>query len=737
MKSQVNALLHVSKGICKDISLTYPELKEKLTKDLDRLTLYSQTRGLGLFTLDLPHLESLLLRALEEGRLSLEGPLSKAVSSVTKVPRLFSGLWLRVFERDSCLKHEVDVNALFFLRQLLVIGKRIEVVCSDDRIYSKVEEYHDIERSLRKPSFSWECDELHLTRREDCCFNKQQLSPRNRHHYCGDLYDRSDLLHPISETSEIGVDSQYDLTTDEVKRVFDDHMSVHIVQAVDYRPHDDFPSTSLYHKGSREVDRQSYLEDIRLLNKIQQVADLIFSTFDSFEPIAFSNWLYERGQGIGFKHGPGAVAEGLKNHEKSCFPNWPLKLQNTFPWELCGKTIGASMEKPSHHEKASRLICVPKTAKGPRLIAAEPTSHQWCQQLLLRFLFVQCREHFGVHFIDFKDQQKSGDMVLEASLNRQLATVDLSDASDRLTCWTVERLLRSNPSLLTALHAARTRYIQDEISEYPSFLSLRKFASQGTATTFPVMSLVMLCIALGSTLMHTERVTWAHLRELRTKVRVFGDDIILPIHGYGRLVRAMDLLQLKVNVAKSYINGHFRESCGSDGYLGYDITPSKPRTLVADSPASCQAVVDTSNNLFNKGLWYASRTADDQLPISVRKYLRIVGPNDAGFSGFSSYVGGDERHLIKRWNSGLHRDEVRVWSLRDRAQKSERFGFDGLLDFFARAYDSRNPRVVSESVDRRRTIARSSWEPQNSDARISDRYVNYKRHIRSSIRKNR
>jgi len=731
MKSQVSALLHVTKGIITDVTSTYPELKEKLSKDLDRLTLYSQTRGLGLFTLDLPHLESLLLRALEEGRLSLEGPLSKVVSSVTKVPRLFSGLWLRVFERDSSLKHEVDVNALFFLRQLLVVGKRIEVICSDDRIQAKVSEYHDIERSLRKPSFNWADDELRLDRAESCHIYERQLSAGNRRNYCGDLFHRSGILHTLSEESASVEDDLDEVTAVEDSRVSDDHMLVHLVQAVDHIYPSTFDSNSLFPSGSGELDQRTKLDDIRLLNKIQQVADLIFGTFDAFEPIAFSNWIYERGLGTGFKHGPGAVAERLKNHEKSCFPNWPHKLQNTFPWELCGKTIGASSERPPNHEVASRLICVPKTAKGPRLIAAEPTSHQWCQQLLLRFLFVQCREHFGVHFIDFRDQHKSGALVLKASLDRELATVDLSDASDRLSCWTVERMLRANSSLLCALHAARTRYIRDEISDIPSFLSLRKFASQGTATTFPVMSLVMLCIAIGSTLSDSERVTWPKLRELRTKVRVFGDDIILPTHGYGRLVRAMNLLELKVNVAKSYVYGHFRESCGTDGFKGFDITPSKPKTLVADSPASCQAVVDTSNNLFNKGLWHASRTADDLLPISVRKYLRIVGRNEAGFSGLSSFVGSDERHLIQRWNSRLHRDEVRVWNLSFQSHRQERGGFDGLLDFFARAYNSSNPRVVSEYVDHRKPRTRLLWEPQNTDARV------YHRYARSRVRQRR
>jgi hypothetical protein len=133
MKSQVNALLHVLQGIREDIRAAYPDLKG-LDLDLERIALTCQTRGLGMFTLDLPHLDSLLLRGLEDGRLTLEGPLSTAVSKSTKVPRLFSGLWLRVFDKESCLRQDVDVTSIFFLRQLCCLGKKIEVECSPDRI---------------------------------------------------------------------------------------------------------------------------------------------------------------------------------------------------------------------------------------------------------------------------------------------------------------------------------------------------------------------------------------------------------------------------------------------------------------------------------------------------------------------------------------------------------------------------------------------------------------------------
>lgn len=723
MKSQVNNLLHVARGICKDVLATYPALEESLSKDMDRLALYCQTRGQGVFLLDLPCLEASLLAGLETGRLVLEGPLSTVVSSKTQVPRIFSGLWLRVFDRDACLKREVDVNALFFLRQLLVVGKKIEVDCSGDRLLAKVKDYHDIERKLRKPSYTWQYDSFHLDSRDG---RDDSDVTRPSTHGCGpcgrNLGDH-DLLHGSSSDDEWPVEDVDSASEDGCSDRY--NSPVHLVQAVDYLYPSCRYSTSLFHNGYGEVEASAKVADIRLLNKIQQVADLIFGSMEVFDPVTFSGNLEEDSRGIGFRHGPGAVAEQKKNWEKSQFDNWPAKLQYVFPYELCGTTAGSSMDRPPNHERASRLLAVPKTAKGPRLIAAEPTSHQWCQQLLLRFLFDQCKTLFKGSFIDFRDQGKSGDLVLQSSLDRKLATVDLSDASDRLSCWTVERIVRANPALLHALHAARTRHIFDSISDVPSFLSLRKFASQGTATTFPVMSLTMLCIALGSVI-QGDKVSWAQIWKFRDQVRVFGDDIIVPEYGYGDLVRAMELLELKVNTAKSYVHGHFRESCGVDGYMGYDITPVKPTTLDPDSPASCQAVVDTSNNLFNKGLWHASLSASELLPSKVRQYLRVVARNDAGFSGLTSFSGSDEHHLSQRWNPRLHRTEVRVWSTLGQARKVQRDDVGALLDFFSRAHSVGNPRVVSEYLDVRKSKARLLWEPQNTDARI---YVGRKRQL--------
>jgi hypothetical protein len=722
-KSQVNALLHVTRGLHKDVLAAYPALKDSFLKDFRRLTLCCQNRGIGFFTLDLPCLLSILLEGIESGRLVLKGPLSRAVSKKVKVPRLYSGLWLRIFDKNAYLRQEVDVDALNFLKMLLSFAKKLENGCSFDRKQTTVGAYHDIERGLRRPTFGWHLDSLHSTHHNlkraralrgsdgpDGSSSIEGYEPDlfgcTNHgicNYSGFPGGDHDLLHgsPLYAEPQL-VDHVYQC----VENFDRNPESVHLVQALDYNSDGVGRSLPLF---SGQAFPALSLSDQSLLNKIQKVSDLISIQLGIFDPISFSSDMEESSNGIGFKHGPGAVAERLPQWEKSHFLNWSDKLQGSFPFESCGKTAGDTRSRPLNHEVASRLYCVPKTTKSPRLIAAESTSQQWCQQAILGFFFRQCRSAFGHYFIDFKDQSLSSDMVLRASKDKSLATVDLSDASDRLSCWTVERIFRRNQSILIALHAARTRYLRDEISQDKGFLKLKKFASQGTATTFPVMSLTMLCIALGSCL--RGNVTMANIWKLRDQVRVFGDDIIIPTHGYEGLVRAMNLLQLKVNMTKSYINGHYRESCGTDGYKGYDITSVTPKCIIPDSPASCQAVVDLTNNLFNKGYWHASTFCETLLPPRIRRGLRIVGINEAGIRGLSSYCGGDESHLKQRWNLRLHRYEVRVWGTVPRTLKRPRDGYSTLLDFFASRHNPEHARVMSNYVSTRKTKSGLLWEP--------------------------
>jgi hypothetical protein len=644
MKSQANALLHVLVGILYDVQQAYPEMRSSVQKDILRITSLTSNRGQGLYTLDLPSLDPLLLGGLENGRLQLGGALARRVSRKCHVPRLFSGLWLRIFDADSCLKQEPDPTAIAFMRQIFCLGKRLDVECSSFRREAALEAYHEIEKGLRLPSLDWEGDEILLDEPSECI----SLADACQGFGSDDLY----------------YDEEVELSLPKIKKVLD---------------------------------------------RVQQVADILSRSFGHLDVMSEDFHKVHSSEGIGFKHGPGAVASGTKKWERSQFPTWPHKLEHIFPFAYCGMTtidVRLGTSQPVNHELASRMICVPKTSKAPRIIAAEPAEHQWCQQALWTFLRGQIKKTFVGQFIDFSRQDLSAELVVQASRDRKLATVDLSDASDRLTCWTMERIFRKNHFLLNALHAARTRYLRHIDG---SFLKLRKFASQGTATTFPGQSLVFLCLALGASI-KKEHIRKRDILALVGKVRVYGDDIILPVDGYEDLKVAMQSLQLKINLNKSFILGKFRESCGSDAYDGYDCTPVKPTTFSPDGPRSRLTLVEASNNLFKKGYWNASSRCLDLLPNTYRKRLRVTGPRDCGFLGVTSFLGSSELHLQKRWNRSFQCFDVRTVVIRSRVRKTPREQHHQFLDFLSQGKPLFGNRQASSVWDVADPKDRIGWE---------------------------
>lgn len=647
MKSQVNAILLVVGGLLKDARLAYPTVVG-LERDFERLSQLCRYRGLGTFSLDLPILADLLLEGLRTGRLPSTGNPFGWISKRVKVPRLFSGLWLRVFDKQSCLRHDADVDAIAFIYQLSVIAKKVRHDCSPHRKLETMKGYINVESQMRTPSLNWQGDQLF--EREDCC---ESLS--------------------LAEAKVA-------------------HLPL-------------FPELTSQDPGRVEF----------LLDRAQQVADLIVGSMLKFDPVIWSDILAEYEGISGLRHGTGAVAERIGADGKSVFKSWPRKLAYLFPYDNFGKCPNDTTVVPSY-ESPSQLHMAPKTLKGPRVIAAEPVAHQWCQGLVLNFLVFEFQRLFSGDFIDLKAQHKSGNMVLQASRDGSLATVDLSDASDRLSCYVVERVFRRNPALLRAFHAVRTRFVRLSKTKRNELLVFKKFASQGTGMTFPVQSVVFLVCAIAAS--SRGRITWNTIMKLRKTVRVYGDDIIIPVHGYDGLRILLETLGLKVNERKSFASGQFRESCGTDGFNGYNVTPCKPQVFSPDTPSDVIALVDESNNLFKKGYWNASVSLLSRVPNYALRRLRVTGPDVAGSFGIYSFVGGSEAHLDSRWNPDLQRRECRVFAIKSRTRRSQRDGYGRLVDLSTARYSPWNPRVVSEYVHNRYTKGGVYWEPSTKDGRI-------------------
>jgi hypothetical protein len=366
------------------------------------------------------------------------------------------------------------------------------------------------------------------------------------------------------------------------------------------------------------------------------------------------------------RHGPGSVSDASAGEDKYLFPAWPDKLQSLFPFDWHASTdLMADGSEPENKKVFCKLICVPKTHKGPRLIAKEPTCNQWIQQAVAGVVLDSLRRWKIPLAVRINDQSLNQRKAYLASLGG-LATIDLSAASDRLSCYVVERVFRSNPKLLACFMACRTPLlVQDLDKKFPSELRIKKFAMMGSALTFPVQTFVFMCCVIASVLHQRGRkVTLREIAKVLPEIAVYGDDLIIPDDSAPALVELLTSLGLKVNVNKSFWTGKFRESCGTDWYDGENVTPIYIRCdFDPTQPSTAGSVIEVSNNLHKAGLWVLADYVARRVPDRVRHSLAIEDGSVA-LKGLFSFCGVSVSHLKWRWNSDYQRREYRVAQLK-------------------------------------------------------------------------
>lgn len=600
-------------SILKDVGAYHPMNQREWDKDLFTLTHLYRTRGLPIFTIDLPNIGKRLDLALDIGQLILHGTnLTGRTSKDSKIPRLFSGLWSRLFDESGVLKDNIDPNDVFFLRTLLYVGKNLEMDCAPKYLYETIKEYFDVEANLPPASHLW--------------------------HTGGDL-----------SLADLGHIRDLDLSG-RAPEVF--------------RPYRD------------DTRRDEELPWGALCDSVQREADRIAAVLGEFNPEDYR-----------FRHGPGAVSDLRSGSYKYNFPSWSPRLETIFPYDQFGVSgLGVLEEMISERgidmsfvEGHSKLIAVPKTQKGPRLIASEPTCHQWAQQCIRDFLYTRTDRTFIGESVRFNDQSANQEYARLGSLHGRYATLDLKSASDRLSCAVVQRVFRKNPFLLEAMRDCRTRILFNGLDKkHPSHLMLRKFSTQGSALTFPVQSLVFFAVAMGVGRFLNPK---ASTMDLARDIRVFGDDIIVPKDWVDTTVQMLTRLGLKVNDTKSFFTGFFRESCGADMWMGYDVTPPHV-TMRCDkaNPRSIASNVAVSNNFHKKGLWHAAHwIMTNNMPGEIP-----VIAQSSGLFGFVSYTGAAVP-AVTRWNRNLHVHEARVLAVQAKARRVKQNTAASLLQYFTEA----------------------------------------------------
>lgn len=465
-----------------------------------------------------------------------------------------------------------------------------------------------------------------------------------------------------------------------------------------------FRASDLYQSRIVAMDHFSHLRrDLStLLMNLDKISRLITTTLGPYQP---DEWK--------FRHGPGAISEKTGATNKFYWSNWSDRLENVYPiadygfhnlssWAAnCGKmNIGSS-------EPMSRLIAVPKTVTKPRLIAAEPSEHQWCQQNLWHYFSERSQNSWISRFVRFRDQSMNQELCVRGSEDGSLATVDLSAASDRVTCCIVGRFFRVNPRLVLALQSSRTRFMKQALnSDVEGEFQLRKFSTMGSACTFPVQSLLFLAIALSA--VATKRgmkVNRKSLRSLEGEVAVFGDDIVIPVDSRELLFAALEVLHFKVNCDKSFWTGRFRESCGVDAFRGVNVTPVYWRAPNSGKPESTASTIEVHNNFYSKFLlctaaYIATTMRGDSIP-RVR-----MGSGILGLKSFQRPI----RPVLTRWNNGLQKAEALVTTLIAKVPKLPIQDDSALFQYFTEAPP---PHILWEGGVAQRPLIRKKkrWVP--------------------------
>lgn len=264
--------------------------------------------------------------------------------------------------------------------------------------------------------------------------------------------------------------------------------------------------------------------------------------------------------------------------------------------------------------RGDTMIVVPKNAKTGRTICYGPHVLSWVQRVVGSHLTARLGR-FGINITDQSINRRRARL---GSIYGDLATLDLSMASDLMSCGIVEMLLPERWwAFLDTIRSHETLW-PDGV-----WRKNHKFSSMGCGFTFELETLIF----------------WALARSITNGVTVFGDDIILPVESVDAYVELLTFAGFKTNEKKSFASGVFRESCGGDYFRGKDVTPLYHREMVTDVIAAMK---------FHNGLrrFIKRRKAFSELSLRLLRLIRHSLPGPCGPEGDGNVEYGDGHYHV-------------------------------------------------------------------------------------------
>lgn len=395
------------------------------------------------------------------------------------------------------------------------------------------------------------------------------------------------------------------------------------------------------------------------------------------------------------KHGPGAVVEKLTSNHKFANRRWHSRLEPFFPpdsyvfanpehWLEERETLELV---PEGQEEPVKVTLVPKTLKAPRIIAIEPCCMQYTQQGLKGYLVSRLESHWLTRgHVNFSDQTINQRLAITASRTCDFATLDMSDASDRVSLAVVRRMLLCCPDLMDCLDACRSK-----AARLPSGVTipLSKFASMGSAVCFPIEAMVFYTIAVASVLWHTSGaksasetpVSFESILDASRGIYVYGDDIIVPTGQAEAVADSLRSLGNKVNARKSFYKGNFRESCGVDAFRGEMVTPTYVRAVWPRNRNNATELVSltaTANQFYLKGYYRSFLWIRE----SVERVVGALPPVEPTCSGLGWYHPFSVPQSMWRFNRRYQVLQVHTWVPGPSYRSDTLDGWPALLKYF-------------------------------------------------------
>lgn len=323
-------------------------------------------------------------------------------------------------------------------------------------------------------------------------------------------------------------------------------------------------------------------------------------------------------------------------------------------WLLCELNKSQDGKQP-RVVRGSKTTTVPKDREIDRTICTEPSLSMYYQRGLGVTLDKLMAREWGYY------------PSLQPDLNREMArlgsldsgpdgsrfcTIDLKSASDTIARKLVKWLLPQEAFYWFDLLRCRETLLPARASSpgKPEWVELHMISSMGNGFTFSLQTLIFTAVvrAVYSVLgipWSPPQWRWDGSLCALGNYGVFGDDIVCVKEAYLHVVTVLEALGFVVNRTKSFAEGNFRESCGSDFLLGVDVRGVYCKTLetpqdrisLLNRLVEWSVIHDTPLPSTFKWLWQSLRerdrllvpfSEDDSAGIKVpwRTFVRLKGP---------------------------------------------------------------------------------------------------------------